>query len=397
LLSALGLALGAVSLSALAQTWHSPWTRLTALLFYPAFPLLLTTLSSETPLYLACCLGAFAFYARQRYHLTALCAALAILFRADGALVALILGGHYWVWQRQRPMPWSAILLGLLIVLPWLMFAQTYFGSPVSATLAAKQHQGSLAISQRFAPRLLEMARAYWHWPYSFEAGLAAAGLAFAVGWARRWGPLLSWTALYFLAYTALGVSGYFWYYAPLVPGFFAAVGLGLEGLTALLRRGRPRWGRAGLALGMTVLVILGAAQVRDALRLRHSKDNRLQIYRAIGDWLEANTPPEARIGALEVGLIGYFARRPMVDFAGLIQPAVANQLTPTTTYENAAAWAILEYRPDYVVLNPAWFPTLMQEAVFRACSVEQTFAGETYGYPGELMIYRCQWAGQGS
>ena len=86
-----------------------------------------------------------------------------------------------------------------------------------------------------------------------------------------------------------------------------------------------------------------------------------------------------------------------MVDFAGLIQPAVAGQLTPTTTYENAAAWAILRYDPEYLVLNPAWFPTLMQEQVLPACFAQQTFAGEAYGYLGELVIYRCDWEKKGS
>ena len=60
------------------------------LLLYPTFPLLLGTLGSETPLYLAFCLSAFAFYARKKYSLTAICVALAVLTRPDGILVAFI-------------------------------------------------------------------------------------------------------------------------------------------------------------------------------------------------------------------------------------------------------------------------------------------------------------------
>jgi len=39
--------------------------------------------------------------------------------------------------------------------------------------------------------------------------------------------------------------------------------------------------------------------------------------------WSESakdNTPPDALVGALEIGAIGYYSDRPIVDFAGLIQ-----------------------------------------------------------------------------
>jgi hypothetical protein len=349
------------------------------------------------PLYLAFCLGTFAFYARQRYHLTALFIALAVLTRADGALVGVILAADYLI-RTRRPIPWSAILLVLVVTLPWFIFAAGYFGSPAPVTLAAKQHQGSMAISQRFGPGLLTIMRWYtagWH--YWVEAVLALWGGLFAIRQAHSWRLFLLWPVLYFFAYSALGVSRYFWYYAPLVPGFLAASGLGIEALVIRLPLIFPKLSRGGLAAGLVVVLGLAVVQGRDLLRTREQPDTRFLIYRAVGQWLQANVPPRASVGALEVGIIGYYARRPMVDFAGLIQPAVAKQLTPTTTYENAAAWAILHYDPDYLVLNPAWFPTLMQEQVLPACFAQQTFAGEAYGYPGELVIYRCDWEKKGS
>jgi len=300
--------------------------------------------------------------------------------------------------SNSPPIPWSAILLVLVVTLPWFIFAAGYFGSPVPATLAAKQHQGSMAISQRFGPGLLTIMRWYAaEWPYWGEAALALWGGLFAIRQAHSWRLFLFWPALYFFAYSALGVSRYFWYYAPLVPGFLAASGLGIEALVIRLTLIFPKLSRGGLAAGLVVVLGLVAVQGRDLIRLREQSDTRFLIYRAVGQWLQANVPPRASVGALEVGIIGYYARRPMVDFAGLIQPAVAKQLTPTTTYENAAAWAILHYDPDYLALNPAWFPTLMQEQVLPACFAQQTFAGEAYGYSGELVIYRCDWEKKGS
>ncbi len=397
LIGVLSLALGGLSLWDLARTWKASAVGWVGLLLYPSFSLLLSTLGSEMPLYLAFCLGAFAFYARERYHLTALFIALAALTRADGVLVALILAADYLL-RTRRPILWSAILTALVVTLPWFIFAAGYFGSPIPATLAAKQHQGSMAISRRFGPGLLTIVGWYAAgWQYWGEAALALWGGLLTIRQARGWRLFLLWPALYFLAYSALGVSGYFWYYAPLVPGFLAASGLGIEALVIRLTRVSPKWGRGGQVIGLAAVLVLAMGQGRQLFRLQEQPDNRFLIYRAVGQWLEVNTSSQASVGALEVGIIGYYARRPMVDFAGLIQPAVAKQLTPTTTYENAAGWAILNYHPAYLVLNPAWFPTLMQEKVLPACLAQQTFAGEAYGYPGELIIYRCDWKKEGS
>lgn len=394
LIGAFGLALGALCLWDLARIWQAPWVGYTFLLLYPTFGLLLATLGSETSLYLAFCLGAFTFYARQRYHLTALCAALALLTRGDGLLVAALLTAHnlLWAWRERRPFPWSAVLLYLSLTVPWFLFATWYFGNPLPATLAAKQQQGSMAISQRFAAGLLTIARgytAYGH--YWAAAGLAAAGGVFVVARARRWILFGLWPVVYFASYTLLGVSRYFWYYAPLVPGFLVAVGLGFELLWMGGQRWRPGWRGWRWLIGVCLLA-LALLQANDAVRLSGLVDQRYRIYRAAGEWLRANTPPEAKVGTLEVGIIGYYARRPIIDFAGLIQPEVAKQLRLTSTYEDSARWAIRAYQPEYLVLGPTWFPNLMNDSLLLACSTQKTFPGGEYGYSGEIIVYQCAW-----
>jgi hypothetical protein len=80
--------------------------------------------------------------------------------------------------------------------------------------------------------------------------------------------------------------------------------------------------------------------------------DWRLEVYQEIGHWLKVHTEPEATVGALEVGIIGYYGERTMVDFAGLLQPEVSQQLARTSTYQDTTAWAIQRYVPDYVLLH---------------------------------------------
>jgi hypothetical protein len=50
-----------------------------------------------------------------------------------------------------------------------------------------------------------------------------------------------------------------------------------------------------------------------------------------------------------EVGTVGYYAQRRIIDFYGLIQPEVAQHLADPT-------WAPQHYQPDYIVIHPDWY-----------------------------------------
>ena len=388
LIGALSAAMGGLCLWALGRTWQTPLVGWAGLLLYPGFALLGTTIGSETPLYLALCLGAFAAFARSRWMLAAILAALAVLTRPDGALVPLTLAAAFLLRPgRPKPalqnIPWKAVALFLALTAAWFLFAWAYFGSPIPLTLAAKQHQGAMAASQRFGPGLLTILANYNKPLYWVEAALAAAGLG-VILWKRSpWLVLLAWTGLYFAAFTLLGVSRYYWYYTPLLPGFIACLGMGLETLFQRLRR---------IPLGL--LVLLPAAllifQARDTWELHTRPDPRYPIYRAAGEWAAQHTSPEASIGTLEVGMIGFYARRPMVDFAGLIQPEIGARLGPTSTYQEAALWALEHYAPDVLILHAGLYPQLEAAAAARGCQPVHTLSGATYGYSHDLVIDAC-------
>lgn len=380
-IGAFSLALGGIFLWDLAHTWESPLTGYAGLLLYPAFPLLLGTLGSETPLYLAFCLGAFAFYSRRYYSLTAVCIALAVLTRPDGILLAVILAVHYLVWIR-RPVPWRALALFLGLTIPWFVFAWIYFGSPLPVTLVVKQHQGSMAISQYFIPGLSSILGGYTWWPYLLEALFSAAGVIFMVRHVRHWGLFLAWTVFYFFMYSILGVSSYFWYYAPLVPGFIVFLGFGISSLSGLFISNRT----VSYGAVITLLLVLFGSQVSH-LHL----NNRLIMYAAVGEWLRDHTPQDASVGTLEVGIIGFHAQRRMIDFAGLIQPQVSDQFTKYSTYEDAALWAVEQYHPDYLAFFDQQFPRLEKGYVARHCKLMKSFSGKTYAYTSNMNIYVCR------
>ena len=56
----------------------------------------------------------------------------------------------------------------------------------------------------------------------------------------------------------------------------------------------------------------------------RHGGANnwRLSVYSRTGEWLARNSPEDATVATDEIGMIGYFGRRRILDLVGLVSPS---------------------------------------------------------------------------
>lgn len=384
LLGAVSLALGGVALFLLGRRWGDALAGLAAMLLFPLFPLVVQTLGSEMPFYITLVLWALVFQAQGWSGPAMVLAGLATLTRPDGMLAALVLAG--WMALERRRLPWLPLLLFGLVTVPFYAGLWLYFGSPFPVTLMVKQHQAQMAITERFAPGFIGLLRAYvqQHPPFLLSGGFVVLGLFRFFASGGRWAPLLAWSCLYFAGYAALGVPRYFWYYAPLAPTLSVLVGCGLAWAAGVWPERIVRRGIVGLVLvGLTLW-----PQIGGLISLYYNPDPRIQIYRQAGLWLNRWTPEASVVGALEVGIIGYYARRPVVDFAGLTQPEVAHQMHPEASYQDLALWAIDRYRPAYVVIDPGTLPAVAEALVRFGCVSVREFVDDRYR--GRLVIYRC-------
>lgn len=387
----LSLAGGGLVFWRLGQVWQAPLIGTAGLVLYPTFPLLITTLGAETLWYLLLILLGLLACAEQRYNQAAIWLALATLTRADAAVAVVAVGTYVLVMRRGRlrNLPWRAALFYVGLLLPWVVFAWAYFGAPLPVTLAAKQRQGLMSISSSFFEGLIAQVQLYWqiHF-YALHFGLLLPGLLLLLTRQWHWLLLVGWSLLYVVAYSLLGVTSYFWYYAPVVVGFVALVGAGVAMAGVLARRWLARTSAA--AVGGLLITLLLVPQLLSLSFLYNNPDMRRADYQRVGEWLHDATPPDARVGVLEVGIIGYYARRPMVDFAGLLQPQTALQLTASTTYTDATIWATRHFQPDYLVLHEGFFQQLDSEEDLRTrCQSVRRF--ERSAQPA-LLVYRCSW-----
>jgi hypothetical protein len=389
-LSAVALWAAATLVFILGCREKTPWVGSLAALFLVAYPLLWLGLGLETALFLALALGALVAYRDGRLYWTAVLLALATLTRGDGLILTGVVASHcalYWLtrqgWriasQSQAGELSGRMVLGavgvyVVVVLPVLIWLTWRFGSPLPATLGAKGAQAELGVTG-FYPHttylqgmgiliraLLDQSPLYALFVPAVTAGLVAT-------WGRgRWVCLIVvWGVAHLAGYTIVGVTPYYWYYAPLVPALVCLAALGIvESVRWLaqrlpLRRGAEQaaaWGVGGL-WAATLLVALGRSDWAMVQALdgpvpppddpvsKMLPEAKVGVYQQAGLWLRDHTPADAVVGVTEVGIIGYYAERTMVDFLGLLEPEVAQALGRGDLY-----WALLRYQPDYLALT---------------------------------------------
>lgn len=127
--------------------------------------------------------------------------------------------------------------------------------------------------------------------------------------------PLLAALALGVIALTVAhaGVRWYFrdWYLPAIVPATIIAIAACWSPLQASALRG---------AAGAAIVGLVAASYV--AMGVHDWGEPRYAIQRDIYDgarWIDGNTPPDAVVGSLNAGIVGYFSERRTVDLDGVV------------------------------------------------------------------------------
>ncbi len=400
-------------------------------ILYVLNPLLWLSLGMETDFLLALVLAAFAADDYGMPGVAGLALGAAFVTRYDAALPAAILFFQH-LWSSPR----SAVKMagmGVLAAAPVVIFLTLTFGSPLPITLLAKRAQNLLGVTgfyagTGFVQGLLILLHGWFEqtWLYAFSGAALVGGLSVAIRREQWVLPYALWACAHVVAYIFLGSAPYYWYYAPLVPAVVWLIALAAEwGLGIKERRleiGERRLknrvpsrisdlqslisNRNLQSAFSNLLFLLALAPFVFSLAVMwHAKEGSLpdstsdaskvlpepkvDVYRRVGEWVAANAPPTATLGATEIGVIGYYARRDVVDFLGLLQPDVAGALA-----RGDPSWALFAYQPDYIALNaihPLYTFDPRGDNWFRAAfRPVQRFDDERF-WASPMVVYRRQ------
>ncbi len=241
----------------------------------------------------------------------------------------------------------------------YLFFNLAITGTPYPNTFYAKQAEyASLQLAPLWARFFGEAQLPL------IGAGALLLPAALYFGWhalrRRDVGTLVG--GLWFLGYAAL----YAWklpvtyqhgrYMIPAMPIYFF---WGLSGLSRLLADShRVHWKKLGAFAWRSALILvwfafygLGAKSYAEDVAFIESE------MVTTAHWVAENLPPDALIAAHDIGALGYFDGRELVDLAGLVSPDVISILRD----EEELTLYLNDQEVDYLIVFPSWYETLSE------------------------------------
>ena len=323
-----------------------------ALLFL-AIPYFYVTYGMETGLYTL--LSALLIYHAQRenYRVAGPLAALLFLTRSEGVFLVAAIGILHLARHRSLPrFDWRVYLLPPLLILASFAFNFIYYGHATAETGMAKVWQGQSGLWGDH----LNFLRVEYLYAWIFQGNflilgsLVASAILGVIALGRSYLNLV--IALYLTLYSAfyilLNIPNYHWYYSPyfaLLP-YYAAVGVGF----AVSRLA------AGLGVARSLLIVLICVLPIGYDLAKFSQVNAVPRgghpdYQALGKYIASATPEDSVVAAVEIGTLGYYANRQIVDILGLVNPDNARYIGE----RNFDEW-LKHYQVDYLVAHkPAW------------------------------------------
>ena len=153
-------------------------------------------------------------------------------------------------------------------------------------------------------------------------------------------------------------------YAASMVPLLIIVGAVGLRQALSLIIRGpstshwRDSQPAAIMAWGLVFLIyVAGIFEYGREYGSNVADIDRMHVEMA--RWIAEHTPADAVVASHDVGALGYFSRRRVVDTAGLVTPEVLDHLQPGVPADDGVLEYLREVRPDYLVIMPTWYPRL--------------------------------------
>ncbi len=310
---------------------------------------------------------------------------LTVWVRPDGltligpALMVLVLSEQTWQ-QIIRKVAW--LVIGVLICLiPYLVFNFATGGNWWPNTFFAKQAEYAILLQEPFLTRMGQLLSQ----PMIGAGFLIAPGFVYLVwdSWQmRRWVAIAAaiwWLGFTFIYAVSLPVTyQHARYLIPAMPVFYVLGGAGSYKLVNKMSSSvRSRLLR--FAWISTIILVLVAFWVQGALAYGEDVAIIESEMVTVGHWIADHTPPDSLIAAHDIGAIGYYGNRSMLDLAGLISPEVI----PFIRNESHLATYLDRQGADYLVTFPEWYPQLSS----LAQPVFQTQAKFSINAGGENMV----------
>jgi hypothetical protein len=375
-----GITTGGASLYGAMRNIGHPVAGFTGGLLVVTSPWLVSVRGMESGLFVGLLAVSLWLYVGQRYVLCGVVLGLLVVTRPDGAFFALSLAVVHL--YRYRRFPWRAAIPGTAVIAAWVIYAAIFVGQIVPDTLQSKIYSSRIEQSGS-----LFFFTGVWLNPRQFGfgtwaiavGGLGAIGLIAWLIQIRRPNPIISILVLgtiLFLVFYGIVLNlapFYIWYFTPLVFTGCVLAGSALELLAGAFRSNAARG-----VLACSAILIAVAISVQGVLSTPPGWEALRAGYIPAAIWVRDHSTPDQTVASSEIGLIGWYSERPMIDYLGLFTPSLA-----TKFFHRDWLYWVRRYQPDFYLVprqpewpwdqevqDQPWFPSTFK-IVYKDATVE--------------------------
>ncbi len=329
--------------------------------------------------------------------------ALATITRPEGVVLAGLMGSALLVARPQKS--WRLFILwGVGAAITFLIAISPYFalnlsltGGLLPDTAAAKLAENAPLLLDSFPTRFLKMV----------EPLVAGAQIFFFPGvvfflWVQFKGlrenrrvlllivPVLWSVAL--IALYAARLPAYYQHGRYVIPALPAFIAVGVVGTWQLVNAGRRSVGGRVLSRSLALSALLGVLVFFVQGASVYGRDVRIidEEMVASANWIKENIPLDQMLAIHDIGAVGYFAPRPMLDLAGLVSP----EIIPFILDEEPLWQWLQQHDAKYLMAFPDQVPG-DDISDSRLCPVFTTGGTASIAAGGPNMaVYRLAWDG---
>jgi hypothetical protein len=314
---------------------------------------------------------------------------LAALSRPE-ALLLVPLAAAAFLYAKGTARRFTFLLVFVPLFAAWLYVIERHTGSYFPLTAGAKQGAidfSPLVLRRALIPARIMGATILFPW-IALLAGLAAGafrrrslGYYLSESGNLREEPgillMLLWVFALPVAYVVLDFQVLSRYLVPVVP---AVIVLGTTAWRKLVAgavaNARMRRAAIGIFASLAILQSVVFYELVVVPPTRAFSQALETMLGGMGRWLERNTPADALVAAPDIGAIGYYSHRRILDLGGLVNPEINRMRREIDVDRIIEEGLYLRFGPDYLVDRNA-FPERFAGVVIKGVSFEPVMKGE--------------------
>ena len=299
---------------------------------------------------------------RMRSALFGLLLFFAVLTRPEAILLVPIALASFIFTRRYRErggLAWLLAFIPLYIV--WLVIIERHTGTYLPLTAGAKQGRLDFSTARLFLALIpIKIMGATLAIPWlailaSLFSGIRTRSiLRFFTGGEEHKSTVLLvllWAIALPIVYVILDFHVLSRYLVPVAP---AVLILGCLGLGSMARRAfkNERARRAAL-VGIVIIVILQNVLFYSVVVVKPTREFSIgldRVLREMGQWLSQNSEEHALVAVHDIGAIGYYSGRRVLDLGGLVTPEINDMRRIIDTERIIEEGLYLRFEPDYLV-----------------------------------------------